>query len=362
MRFAALVSLVAASVAIASPAAHLKKRASCPGGQTVDDAQCCIWFDVLDDLQTKLFNGAKCENGVHKALRLQFHDSIGFSPALTASGQFGGGGSDGSIIEHADVELTFPPNGNLGGIVASERSIALAHNVSFADMIQFAAAAGVANCPGAPRLEFLAGRPFTSQASPPGLVPGPGNTVTSILNRMADAGFSADETVDLLASHSIAAQQGLNAGIAGSPFDSTPDRFDTQFFIETLLKGVLNPGPTTGFAEVLSPLPGEFRMQSDFAIARDPRTSCRWQELADNPQLMRTAFRTAMAKLAALGNDRSSLVDCSSVIPNPADDDTEPTLPGGKVADDIEGSCAATPFPVLPIAPGPTPTIPAVVI
>jgi hypothetical protein len=31
---------------------------------------------------------------------------------------------------------------------------------------------------------------------------------------MADAGFSADETVDLLASHSIAAQQGLNAGIA----------------------------------------------------------------------------------------------------------------------------------------------------
>ena len=53
---------------------------------------------------------------------------------------------------------------------------------------------------------------------------------------------------------------------------------------------------------------------------------------------MRTAFRTAMAKLAVLGNDRSTLIDCSSVIPNPADDDTEPTLPGGKVADDIEGS------------------------
>ena len=45
-----------------------------------------------------------------------------------------------------------------------------------------------------------------------------------------------------------------------------------------------------------------------------------------------------MAKLAALGNDRSSLIDCSSVIPNPAADDTEPTLPGGKVAGDIEGS------------------------
>ena len=61
MRLTALVSLVAASVAIASPAAHLKKRATCPGGQAVDDAQCCIWFDVLDDLQTKLYVFSLCK-------------------------------------------------------------------------------------------------------------------------------------------------------------------------------------------------------------------------------------------------------------------------------------------------------------
>lgn len=39
-----------------------------------------------------------------------------------------------------------------------------------------------------------------------GLIPEPKDNVTSILARMSDAGFSAEETVDLLISHSVAAQ------------------------------------------------------------------------------------------------------------------------------------------------------------
>ncbi|KAF6749876.1 peroxidase [Ephemerocybe angulata] len=340
MRAAALISLITASLVLAGPAPHMVKRATCPQGQTVEDAKCCVWFDVLSDIQTNIFNNGKCENGVHKSLRLAFHDAIGFSPSLEAGGSFGGGGADGSLIEHSDVELLFAANGGLGPTVEAQRTAALTHNVPFGDIVQFAAAVGL----------------------PAGLVPGPGDTVDRILERMADAGFSADETVDLLASHSIAAQQGLNTGIAGSPLDSTPDVFDSQFYIETLLKGVLNPGPTTGFAEVLSPIPGEFRMQSDFAIARDPRTACRWQALGADHALMSSAFRAAMVKLATLGNNRSTLVDCSSVIPTPASAPAPPTIPGGKTLDDIEGSCAATPFPSLPIAPGPTPTVPAVAV
>ncbi|KAF5326203.1 hypothetical protein D9611_000698 [Ephemerocybe angulata] len=333
-----------------------------PQGGSTGNPACSVWLDVRDDMQSGLFNGAKCENGVHKALRLAFHDSIGFSQSLTASGQFGGGGSDGSIIEHSAIELTFGPNGHLEGIVEPLRALAIKHGVSFADIIQFAAAVGVANCRGAPRLEFMAGRSNSSQVSPPRLVPGPGNSVDQILSRMADAGFSADETVDLLASHSIAAQEGLNAAVAGSPFDSTPDVFDTQFYVETLLKGILNTGPTTGFAEKLSPLPGEFRMQSDFAIARDPRTACRWQALTNDPVLMSQAFRAAMVRLSTLGNDRSTLQDCSDVIPIPNSNPTPPTLPGGKTEADIEASCPDTPFPVLPIAPGIAPSIPPVAV
>lgn len=57
---------------------------------------------------------------------------------------------------------------------------------------------------------------------------------------------------------------------------------------------------------------------------------------------MRSAFRGAMVKLASLGNDRNSLVDCSSVIPTPSCDHANPTLPGGKVAGDVEGSVRIT--------------------
>jgi hypothetical protein len=75
----------------------------------------------------------------------------------------------------------------------------------------------------------------------------------------------------------------------GHPFDSTPGVFDTQFFIEvgclsigvnhdystsvaqTLLIGTAFPGNGSNQGEVESPLPGEFRLQSDFELARDPR-------------------------------------------------------------------------------------------
>ena len=40
----------------------------------------------------------------HNALRLIFHDAIGFSPKL------GGGGADGSIIVFQDIEVPFPAN------------------------------------------------------------------------------------------------------------------------------------------------------------------------------------------------------------------------------------------------------------
>ena len=57
----------------------------------------------------------------------------------------------------------------------------------------------------------------------------------------------------------------------------TPFVFDTQVFLEVLLKGKGFPGQlTNSTSEVKSPLPltvgtdtGEMRLQSDFALARD---------------------------------------------------------------------------------------------
>lgn len=49
---------------------------------------------------------------------------------------------------------------------------------------------------------------------------------------MADAGFSPDDTVVLLASHSIGTQQTTDPTVPGAPFDSTPEVFDNQFYLE----------------------------------------------------------------------------------------------------------------------------------
>lgn len=42
--------------------------------------------------------------------------------------------------------------------------------------------------------------------------------------------------------HTIAAADEVDPTIPGTPFDSTPELFDTQFFIETQLRGTGFPG------------------------------------------------------------------------------------------------------------------------
>lgn len=97
--------------------------------------------------------------------------------------------------------------------------------VTAGDLIQFAGAAALPNCPvGAPRLEFLFGRPNATAPTPDGLIPEPQDNVTSILACMEDGGkFTSDA---LLASHTIARTDHVDPAIQAVPFDSTPFTFD----------------------------------------------------------------------------------------------------------------------------------------
>lgn len=141
------------------------------------------------------------------------------------------------------------------------------------------------------------------------------DSVDKILARFADAGFDSNEVVALLASHSIAAADHVDETIPGSPFDSTPGVFDSQFFAETQLRGTLFPGAGGNAGEVQSPLAGELRLQSDNDLARDSRTACEWQSFVLDQDKMRSAFAAAMVKMSVLGHDTADLVDCSEVIP-----------------------------------------------
>jgi len=348
----ALATLATAVIAAPSP------QVSCGNGNVASNAACCQWFDVLDDIQENLFDGGECGEDAHESLRLTFHDAIGFSLSAEREGKFGGGGADGSIMAFAQIETNFHANIGVDEIVEEQRPFALKHKVSFGDFIQFAGAVGVSNCLGGPRLTFMAGRSNISRPAPDLTVPEPSDPTDKILSRMADAGFSALEVVDLLASHTVAAQDKVDPTIPGTPFDSTSSVFDAQFFLETLLVGTLFPGNGSNVGEELSPLAGEFRLQSDFELARDSRTACEWQSFITNHDSMVSKFEAAMSRLSVLGHDPRTLVDCSEVIPVPkAAKVNAASFPAGKSRADVQVACEATPFPSLATTPGPATSI-----
>ncbi|KAJ7054179.1 putative versatile peroxidase [Mycena amicta] len=348
------IALVIATARLSS--ASLTKRVTCATGQTTANAACCVLFPILTDIQANLFDGGICGEDVHESLRLTFHDAIGFSPTK------GGGGADGSIFYFDPVETAFPANAGIDDIVDTQTPFIQKYNatITAGDFIQFAGAVGVSNCPGAPRLEFLLGRPKATAASPPGLIPEPQDSITSILARFAEVNFSPEEVVALLASHTIAAADHVDPTIPGSPFDSTPGIFDTQLFIETQLRGILFPGTSGNQGEAESPLRGELRLLSDSNLARDSRTACAWQSFAANQAKMQTEFRAAMSKMAIIGHNRANMVDCSDVIPVPKAVVGKPHLPAGKTMADIEQACSSAPFPVLTADPGSATSVPPV--
>jgi len=347
---AGLVSLAALSSLLPSALAA-ETRLICPGARhTAIDLRCCPWYDIRDDLISDIFQGT-CGEDAHSTLRIAFHDAIGFSQNSNK-----GGGADGSIIAFPQ-ELGFSANAGIDEIVGDLQPFADAHHISYGDVIQFGSSVAISLCPGAPLVRTFIGRPNATAAAPDGTVPEPFNPVTDILARMADAGFSSDELIALLASHSIAAQDEIEPAIERSPFDSTPAIMDTQVFLEVLLKGTAFPGDGAHQGEVQSPLAGEFRLQSDAALARDSRTACTWQGFVNNQNLMRARFSAAMTKLSLLGQAGNRLIECTEAIPLAGNVNKATTFPAGKTRADIEQSCATSAFPTLSTDPGPATTV-----
>ncbi|KAK7441004.1 fungal class II heme-containing peroxidase [Stygiomarasmius scandens] len=343
------------TLATLSNAKPLRKRVSCGDGNTASNEVCCQLFPLVELIQSNLFDGGECGEEVHESLRLTFHDALGFSPTS------GGGGADGSIIAFSDTELAYSANAGVDDIVDLQTQFISDNNVTISpgDFIQLAGAVGVSNCAGAPRIPFFFGRPEPTAASPDGLISEPFDSVDKILARFSDAGFSSDEVIALLSSHSVAAADTVDPTIPGTPFDSTPSLFDSQVFIEVQLKGILFPGTDDNEGEVMSPALGEMRLQSDHDLARDSRTACQWQSFVDDHDRMISAFSDAMKKMSILGHDIADLTDCSDVIPVPADlpSDAGPHLLPNKTMDDIEAACSDTPYPTLTALPGPATSI-----
>ncbi|PBK94532.1 manganese peroxidase isozyme MP2 [Armillaria gallica] len=353
MAFAPLLALIFSLTVVRLSDAALTKRVACPDGiHTVTNEACCALFPVIQDVQKNLFGGV-CGEEVHESLRLTFHDAIAWSDFTDV-----GGGADGSIVTFSEIETNFHANDGIDEIVETIKPFIARHNITAGDFIQLSGAVGLTNCPGAPRLNFLFGRPAAIEPAQDKLVPEPFDNVTDIIARFTDAGVTTPQLIALLSSHTVAAADKVDVTIPGTPFDSTPGIFDTQIFIEVQLRGTRFPGTAGNPGEVLSPLAGEMRLQSDFRLSRDPRTDCIWQSFANNPALMRSEFKSAMLKLSTLGQDLTQMVDCSEVIPQPrAPSAHGPHLPAGQNNRDIQQACATAAFPSLTADRGPATSV-----
>ncbi|KAJ7769208.1 manganese peroxidase [Mycena maculata] len=340
-----------AALATVSNGAALTRRVTCPDGNTVTNEACCVLFPVLDDIQANMLDFGECGDAAHTALRVSFHDAIGWSNTNASFGT----GADGSIFIFGETELSFGANLGIADAFNLETPFIAKHNISVADFIQFSAAVSLSQCPGVLAPTFMFGRVDATFPAPEGTVPEPFQTVDAILARMGDAGFTPAEVVALLASHSIAGADDIDPTIQGVPFDSTPSVFDTQFFVETQLRGTLFPGTGGNQGEVESPIAGELRLQSDSELARDSATACLWQANVNNQAQMALNFQQAYIKMQNLGQDVSAMVDCSDVIPTPppiSASAAQAFFPPTLSHDDVEQACADTPFPDLPTAAG----------
>ncbi|KAF8805284.1 manganese peroxidase [Phlegmacium glaucopus] len=340
-RFSTIVALAIGACQLADAA--VTKRTT--------NAACTALVPIVQQIQKDLFDGGECGEEAHSALRLAFHDAIGFS---IHGGK--GGGADGSILVFNATETAFHANLGIDDITARQFPVFQETGLSAGDFVHLAAAIGTSNCPGAPSLKFFFGRPPPLAPAPDLTVPEPTDSVTAIIKRFADAGFAVPEIIALLASHTIAAADKVDPTIPGTPFDSTVGTFDTQVFLEVLLKGSLFPGNGSQPGEVLSPLAGEMRLQSDFLLARDSRTACLWQESVNNQKHVTTVFKQAMAKLQVLGQNTKKLIDCSEIVPTSTPFTSDIKFPASFSQADVEISCNK-PFPSLATVAGPAPTV-----
>ncbi|PPQ86010.1 hypothetical protein CVT26_012539 [Gymnopilus dilepis] len=360
---------------IVTAVALLKHSVQGDGVNNVKNIDCCQFFPVIDDL-LDLFEGPNtCSEDGALMVRLAYSDAMGIDPMLS------GGGADGSLVTFSAVELQDPANDGLDNIIDPVRTLVENHEIEAGDMshsqisdtneslsVQFAAAIALANCPGAPRVKFMMGRPAATAPAPIDLVPEPPSspkealmnenlnnidTTTFILERFSSIGFSPSEVVSLLAAHSIATASDIDSIVPGTPLDSTPFIFDTQLYIEVALRGFLFTSTGENQGEVGSAVQGVLRLESDHNLARDSRTNCFWQSLASNQTAMQAQFAAAWFKLSLSGHNATSLTDCSDVIPTPLGITTPPHFPPSLSNDNVDQACATAAFPTLPTEPGP---------
>ncbi|KAF8671159.1 peroxidase family [Rhizoctonia solani] len=168
-----------------------------------------------------------------------------YHDAITHNAQEGTGGVDASLI----WETNRAPNGRAFngtfGFMLNYYSI----RASMSDLIALATYTAVRNCQGPP-LIMRAGRIDATGPAPDGFVPGPSDSITTLLSKFANAGFNKTDMIQMVAcGHTIGGVHGqFFPELTGDSnrtnyvhFDTTPATFDNKAATEYLDGTSLNP-------------------------------------------------------------------------------------------------------------------------
>jgi hypothetical protein len=137
---------------------------------------------------------------------------------------------------------------------------------------------------------------------PPGF--GPGSDHNSLLQLFIDKGFSAAELAALIGAHttSTAFNQAANGVPVNAPQDSTPGKWDINYYAETY-----------------APPAGVSRFDSDINLAQKNTTvGKQFAGFVGQQNKWGSAFAAAMAKLSVLGipaSAQGNFADCTNFLP-----------------------------------------------
>jgi hypothetical protein len=196
-----------------------------------------VWTSIASDL-TRMFldtSIGQCNDDARAAIREAFHDCGAWETAIGSTG-----GCDGSLILSADNnELLRGENNGLQDISAKlltlqQKWVKVDSSVSVADIIQFAGAVAIVTCPGGPQVQTFVGRKDSTVPAATGLLPdvhAPGADLYALFQRK---GFSAKELAALLGAHTTSKQFHVDESKSGEAQDSTPGKWDVQYYADTL--------------------------------------------------------------------------------------------------------------------------------
>ncbi|KAI1410437.1 putative class II peroxidase [Hypoxylon sp. FL1857] len=267
--------------------------------KTCMESTLCIWYYIIQDLQSAFVYDQGCTDLARGAIRLGFHDAATWDIFSSY------GGADGSILLSDELSRS----DNLGLAETGAQTKAWyekykSYGIGMADLIQTAAMTATVSCPGGPRIRLFVGRNDDSRAGPTGKLPHHWQDAPALISLFEAKTFTPSDLVALVGSHTASKQRFVDVSRKGTPQDTTPTVWDTDFYSQTI----------AGNNKTI------LILHSDKSLSNYSSTANAFKTFAgsNGQALWSPAYAQAYFRMSLLGvNNLNNLTEITQVLPLP---------------------------------------------